>query len=332
MSNPLPPTPVPSLQIPLYAFVWRTTRKLQIRICILTALLSPLALVPLELQRRIIDDVTVSRDVTLLVELGLAYLAAILALGALKYALNIQRGKALETAARDLRRRILLRVNAAAPEAGGDAPQIDAGKVVSMLASESEDVAGFAADAFSLPLLQGGTILFVLGYLIWLNPIIAVLALVIYFPQAVIVPRTQNIINRWTVIVRRALRHLGLLAVQSGQKAPLDARRPPGSDLIDRVFTVRIRIYKRKYLLTALGNFLDALGPIVVLLIGGWLVAAGKAEVSTLFVFISGFQRVSDPWDQIVTFYRTISNSEVLYRMIGDTIEEGISAAPAGAA
>lgn len=321
LSTRLPLTPVPSLQIPLYAFVWRTTRRLQIRICGLTALLSPLALVPLELQRRIIDDVTVARDVPLLVALGLAYLAATIVLGALKYALNIQRGKALETAARDLRRRILLRVNAPSQRAEGATPEIDAGKVVSMLASESEDVAGFAADAFSLPLLQGGTILFVLGYLIWLNPIIAVLALVIYFPQAVIVPKTQKIINRWTVIVRRSLRHLGLLAVQFTPRGAVDAQRPPGSDLIDRVYGVRIKIYLRKYLLTALGNFLDALGPLVVLVIGGWLVIGGKTEVSTLFVFISGFQRVSDPWDQIVTFYRTISNTEVLYRMIGDTIE-----------
>ena len=321
LSTCLPPTSVPTLQIPLYAFVWRTTRTLQIRICILTALLSPLALVPLELQRRIIDDVTVARDVRLLVELGLAYLAVIIALGSLKYVLNIQRGKALETAGRDLRRRILMRVNSPAQQSDVRAPEIDAGKVVSMLASESEDVAGFAADAFSLPLLQGGTILFVLGYLIWLNPIIAVLALVIYFPQAVIVPKTQNIINRWTVIVRRSLRLLGLLAVQSAASGPADVPRLPGSELIDRVYSVRIKIYLRKYLLTALGNFLDALGPIVVLLIGGWLVIGGKAEVSTLFVFISGFQRVSDPWDQIVTFYRTISNSEVLYRMIGDTIE-----------
>jgi ABC-type bacteriocin/lantibiotic exporter with double-glycine peptidase domain len=321
LSTVSPPPPVPSLQIPLYAFVWRTTRKLQIRICFLTALLSPLALVPLELQRRIIDNVTTARDVRVLIELGLAYLAALIALGAFKYALNIQRGKALETAGRDLRRRILMRVNTPAQQTEGRATEIDAGKVVSMLASESEDVAGFAADAFSLPLLQGGTILFVLGYLIWLNPIIAVLALVIYFPQAVIVPKTQNIINRWTVIVRRSLRLMGLLAVQSSENATADPQHPPGSDLIDRVYAVRMKIYARKYLLTALGNFLDALGPIVVLVIGGWLVIDGKTEVSTLFVLISGFQRVSDPWDQIVTFYRTISNSEVLYRMIGDTIE-----------
>lgn len=312
---------MPSLQIPLYSFVWRTTRKLQIRICVLTALLSPLALVPLELQRRIVEDVTTTRDIVLLIELGLAYLAALIALGAFKYVLNIQRGKALETAGRDLRRRILIRVNSPAPQIEGNAAEIDAGKVVSMLASESEDVAGFAADAFSLPLLQGGTILFVLGYLIWLNPIIAVLALVIYFPQAVIVPKTQNIINRWTLIVRRSLRLMGLLAVQSSESASGSAKRPPGSELIERVYAVRIKIYSRKYLLTALGNFLDALGPLVVLIVGGWLVIDGKTEVSTLFVLISGFQRVSDPWDQIVTFYRAISNSEVLYRMIADTIE-----------
>lgn len=325
LSTRLAPLPVSSLKISLYAFVWRTTQKLQIRICLLTALLSPLAMVPLELQRQIINDVTGSRDIRTLVLLGLGYLAMIVAQGALKYTLNIQRAMALEAAGRDLRRRILLRVNLPDRKAEGGPAEIDAGKVVSMLASESDDVAGFAADAFALPMLQGGTVVFVLGYLMWLQPIIAVLALVIYFPQAIIVPKTQQVINRWTLIVRRSLRYLGLLAVQPIANAPLTspqvATRPPGSDLVDRIFKVRMKIYYRKYLLTALGNFLDALGPIVVLMLGGWMVILGKTEVSTLLVFISGFQRVSDPWDQIVTFYRTISNSDVLYRMIGDTIE-----------
>jgi len=312
---------MPTLKVPLYAYVWRTTRTMQIRICIITAILSPLSMLPLELQRRIINDATERHNIRLLVLYGLAYVATALVQGGLKYGLNMQRGVVLETVARDLRRRILQRVSPPGLQSGRMVAGINAGKVVSMLAAESEDVAGFAADAISLPLLQFGTITFVLGYLLWLQPAIAVLAFVIYFPQAVIVPMTQRTINRMARMRMRLVRYLGHLAVRRTPRDAYDPARPPGSVLIDRIFRIRIWIYLRKFFLTALGNFLDSLGPIVVLVVGGWLVIHGRTEVSTLVVFISGFQRLSDPWDQIVSFYRSVTNTDVIYRLIRDTIE-----------
>ena len=71
-----------------------------------------------------------------------------------------------------------------------------------------------------------------------------------------------------------------------------------------------------KFFLTALGNFLDALGPLIVFAVGGWLVIHGEVPVSTIVVFISGVQKVSDPWDQLITFYRTASNSQAKYELI----------------
>lgn len=86
-------------------------------------------------------------------------------------------------------------------------------------------------------------------------------------------------------------------------------------------------------LLTFLGNFLDALGPLGVLFVGGIVVLYGRADIPTLLVFISGFQRVVDPWDQLINFYRTAANAGVKYRLIVDTVGpsavEAASLAPA---
>ncbi len=79
-------------------------------------------------------------------------------------------------------------------------------------------------------------------------------------------------------------------------------------------------IYRVKFFLTFVGNFVDALGPLIVLSVGGWLVLNGKAEVGTLVVFVSGFQKVAEPWDQLLTFYRTTSNARTKYRLIVDTL------------
>ena len=40
----------------LYAYIWQNSRRGQIVLCVLTALVSFLTAVPLELQRRIVDD------------------------------------------------------------------------------------------------------------------------------------------------------------------------------------------------------------------------------------------------------------------------------------
>jgi ABC-type bacteriocin/lantibiotic exporter with double-glycine peptidase domain len=67
---------------------------------------------------------------------------------------------------------------------------------------------------------------------------------------------------------------------------------------------------------------LDALGPIIVLVVGGYLVIQGRTEVSTLVVFISGFQKLGDPWNELVTFYRTAANAQVAYALVAESLDE----------
>jgi ABC-type bacteriocin/lantibiotic exporter with double-glycine peptidase domain len=91
--------------------------------------------------------------------------------------------------------------------------------------------------------------------------------------------------------------------------------------MIEMIFKIRMLIYRKKYLLTFLGNFLDSLGPLVVLVVGGYLVMRGEANVSALVVFISGFQKISSPWDQLINFYRSVSNARVTYRLVAEAID-----------
>ena len=72
----------------------------------------------------------------------------------------------------------------------------------------------------------------------------------------------------------------------------------------------------------AIRSYYDSLGPIVVLVVGGYMVIQKQTDVSTLVVFISGFQRLSGPWDQLVTFYRTVSNARVTYGLIADALAD----------
>jgi ABC-type multidrug transport system fused ATPase/permease subunit len=304
----------------LYRYVWRTSRPKQLVICLLTMMIAPLSAVILELQRRIVDDAVGARSMRLLAMLCAVYVGVICLRTGLKYALSMYQGAAVETVARDLRLRILKKMRVPGHNRKQEASNSDSGTVVSLLGAETEDMSGFAGDALSLPLLQTGTIVYVVGYLLWVEPVITILALIVYFPQAVIVPVIQHTINRLGRLRIRLARHLGNMAVSvSGRSAA--AKRAPGGILIDRLYRIRIWIYLRKYFLAELGNFLDHLGPVIVLAIGGYFAIQGKAQASTLVVFISGLQKISDPWNQLINFYRTVSNTAVMHAMIFAKLE-----------
>lgn len=94
------------------------SRKQQIAICVLTMVLAPLMMVPLELQRQITNKAVESRDVTLLIELGIVYFLVICVQGSMKYALNMLKGQSVEVIARDIRQRIVERVSASGRRGG----------------------------------------------------------------------------------------------------------------------------------------------------------------------------------------------------------------------
>lgn len=300
----------------LYAYVWKKSRRQQLLICLLTMVLAPLMMVPLELQRRIVNGALVDKSMTLLIWLCAAYLGIVSLQGAIKFALNMIKGAAVETIARDIRLRTVGDTSVAGRRHTAAVTPASAGTIVSMLAAETEDVSGFGGEAFGLPLLTGATIFYVVAYLLWIEPMIAILAVALYLPQALIVPVTQRAINRLARLRILNVRSIGRIAVE---RAPSNVT---GHVIIQRIYKLRIAIYARKYALAALGNFLDALGPIVVLSFGGYMVINGATQVGTLLVFISGLNKIADPWDQLINFYRSVSNTAVAYDMIRGQIDQ----------
>lgn len=302
----------------LFAFIWRVSIRKQVLLCMLTIVVSLLTTVPLELQRRIVDDAIHDRALGYLALLAIIYLGVLLVQGGLKYLLNVYRGWLVEDVARLLRHMIF----DGTQKPDGHAA-VKKGAVVSMVSSEVEDLAGFVGDSISFPLLQIGTAVSAMGYLIWVEPRIAIFAALLYMPQLLVVPLGQRRINRWGNIHARLLRKMGDTIVSSD----LDRKGRPRHlrrfrRLVQGAFRTRISIYRVKFFLTFFGNFLDALAPLIVLSVGGWLVIRGEVEVSTLVVFITGFQKVADPWDQLLTFYRTASNAGVKYHLIADALPE----------
>jgi hypothetical protein len=133
-------------------YVLKTSGLHQLFLLLLTVGLFLLEIVPLELQRRIVNDLVKHRDYRLVIVLCAVYAGTVLVQGGTKLVLNVYRSWVGERATRDLRRRIRVLVSSpSAASSGSEARGIQA----SMIVAEVEPIGAFVGASISEPLPQG---------------------------------------------------------------------------------------------------------------------------------------------------------------------------------
>src|SRR5689334_15622076 len=128
---------VPDWAMPrsLFGYIWQVSRRHQVGLCLLSITVFLLSAVPLELQRRIVNDAIGMHALDTIVWLAFAYAAVALTEGAVKLWLNVYRSWVSERAVRDLRRRVgALTGNAITQEKRA----ISGGVEISMILTEAE--------------------------------------------------------------------------------------------------------------------------------------------------------------------------------------------------
>jgi ABC-type bacteriocin/lantibiotic exporter with double-glycine peptidase domain len=304
----------------LYKYIIQKSGRAQIIAVILTLAVVPLATVPLDLQRRMLNDAVADGNLSLLIQLGLLYLGAIALSDSLKYAMNRMRGRISAQVTHALRHSVYYCVyTVVKPESWkqGERRGVDEGAVVSMLSSEVEKLGAFAGQAISQPLLQIGTALVVIGYMLFIEPLVAGIALALYAPQLFIVPWLQRKINELALSRAVYVRKLGAFVVEIAEEDAIGNDVPEQFlDITNDIFAVRLRIEKLKWLMKALNNFLMKLGPFGIIAFGGYMVMQGNLEVGVIVAFISGFERLGGPMRDTIAFYRQVSDAHMKYALL----------------
>jgi len=298
-----------------FGYVWEVSSRHQSGLCLLSVAVFLLSAVPLELQRRIVNDAIGKGAIDMIVWLAIAYAAVALAEGAVKLWLNIYRSWVSERAVLDLRRGIgALTGNALAAENRADSEGVE----ISMILTESEPIGGFVGMSISEPLLQGGILVSVFGYLVWLEPWMALVSMAVFSPQLVFVPLMQRAMNRRASERIHTLRAVsgGIVGATGGDTALAAAQ----DGHIDHVFTLNMGIYKLKFTMNFLMNLMHHLGVASVLGVGGWFAAHGRIEVGTVVAFVSGLAKVNDPWGDVVNWYREMTAVNMRYRLVADAM------------
>ena len=312
----------------VYRYIFNNSFKQQFLVVLLTLSLIPLAPVPLELQRRLMDDAIAQNDTDLLFQLAIYYLIALLFAAGLKTWMKIQRGFISARIVHSLRSSVYHCIYTMVPPSKlkkqpDNDDQVDEGAVVSMLSSEVEKLGGFSGSAISGPLLQIGTLLSILGYMFWVEPLVASIALALYSPQFFIVPYFQKRLNRLARDKAMKVRELGAFIVDNAENDLVSKEAPPTFlTLTKQILKIRMRFLMGKNLMKAIINLLIALGPFGVIAFGGWLVIQDRLELGVILAFVSGLERFGGPIRQLIAEYSQITEAQMRYQMLLDSFPD----------
>jgi ABC-type multidrug transport system fused ATPase/permease subunit len=244
------------------------------------------------------------------------YLVVVLLQGGLKFVLNIYRGSVIEAACQRLRLEPKLIAVATSETEGRPEEQ---GVAISVVTSEVDAVGGFVGVSFSDLVLNGGILLSVFGYMLFLEPWMAIVALGLFIPQVFFIPILQEAINRRTAERIKTVRGIAVDMVDT-TNGNGKRRETTYRGRVDEVYRLNMQIYRRKFGMTFLMNLLHQLGVIGILSVGGGLLLQGETEVGTVVAFISGLTRTSDPWNDLVDYFRNLTNAGVKYQLIEQVV------------
>ena len=207
-------------------------------------------------------------------------------------------------------------------ETVGDTAIDKSGTVVTMISTEAEAVGKFVGDCISTPIVQAGTLLSVLSYMLYTEPRLGLVVLFIAVPQLVLVPLIQRRMNAQTSERVRTLRHAGDLVVDSirGSGEAGNSLKSQIGKAFETIYGVRLRVFKLKFGLKFLVSALQSVGVFALLFAGGIMVLNGSTEIGIVVAFISGLDRVLDPWRELIAFVRSTSAARVQFELIESTL------------
>lgn len=315
----------------IFAFLKRYAWKQQVLILALTALTLPLGYATLELPKLIInralgtDSAPVFFDMEwnrleLLWTLCGLFLLVVLASGALKYVVNVYAGVVSERMLRRLRFQLFDHVlRFPLPHLR----RLSQGELVQMINAEVEPLGGFVGEAVTTPGLQGGTLLISLTFMFVQDPVLGFAAIALYPLQIWLIPRLQAQVNqlgkqRVRQVRRNAERisetAAGVRDIRGNNATMFERARFSGE--LAKVFDIRFDIYKKKFLIKFLNNFLAQLGPFFFYAIGGYLVIQGDLTVGALVAVIGAQKDIASPWKELLSFYQTLYDVRIKYDQV----------------
>jgi len=316
----------------LYRYLLRHTWRDQVFLLVLTAISFPLVYVNLELPKRIVNNAIQGKripetflgfqvtQVSYLMTLSLLLLALITVNGGLKYMINVYSGVVGERTLRRMRHdlyQLVLRF---------PLPQfktMSAGEIIPMIVAETEPVGGFIGDSIVLPIFQGGLLCTYITFIFMQDPWLGLAAIALYPPQAYLIPRLQRKIN---LLAKERVQTARQLSDRIGESVAgfaeirgndtIQLERADISHRLGTIYAIRYEIFRRKYFVKFLNNFLAQITPFFFYSVGGYLVIKGSLSLGALVAVLAAYKDILSPWKELLNWYATKEDVRIKHEQI----------------
>ena len=308
---------IPIIKRSLFSWILAGNLKLQLLLLLIIVMMVFVRVLPLEMQKRIINEAINLRNIDKLIVYSSYYLGAVFIFSVLKYLTNIiQTLITQRTTARmrkDLYHHILtLPLNFFR--------KTQPGTVVNALSTELTLPGNFVGMAIASPATNILTLLAFAIYLFILNPLLAAVSLSIYPIVVFLVPLLQRGVNKANKKRVDAARKFsariaesisGIHEIHGNGSYRIENRKYDA--LVNRLLKIRIVWSLYRFAVKTSNGFFTSLGPFLVFLLGGYLTIKGQLELGALVAFLSAQERLFDPWKDLIEFYQVYQDGRINY-------------------
>jgi len=312
----------PVVKRSLFSWVLAGNGKLQALLVLVIVVTVFARVLPLEMQKRVVNEAIKLRDTDLLFMYCGIYLVSVVTASGLKYLITLIQTligqRVLARMRKDLYHHILtLPLNFFR--------RTQPGMVVSSLITELTTSGNFAGMAVAVPITNILTLLAFSGYLLYLNWMLALISLAIYPCVFFLVPMLQknaNKANKQRVDNTRILSSkiaesiTGIHEIQSNGAFSIENRKY--DRIVEKLLSIRVRWTLFTQGVKVTNNFFTAMGPFLIFIVGGYLSMKGRLELGALVAFISAQEKLYDPWKELIEFYQVYQDASVRYKRTMD--------------
>ncbi len=318
----------------MFTFIWKHSKRDQLILLAFTSVLFPFLFLTLELPKRIINDAIGAQSatvfvfgyelsqVTFLALLCVAFLASVLAHGLLKMRINTMKGVLSERLLRRLRYGLIARMLRFPSSYFQRTSQ---GEIVSMVTGETEPMGGMMGDALTQPVLQAGQMLTILTFLFLQSVWFGLAACALIPLQAWLIPKLQrqiNLMNKERIKeVRKLAGMIGESAVGSSTLRSHGGWRYRLAQVTERLgvlYAIRFQIYRKKFFMKFINNFITQLTPFFFFSVGGYLVIQGAVSLGALVAALAAYKDLSSPWKELLAYYNQAQDMSLRWEIVQD--------------
>jgi ABC-type multidrug transport system fused ATPase/permease subunit len=301
----------------LFSWIFAKNKKLQL-LLVASAAVSVFAnVIPLEMQKRIVNEAINLRKIDLLMIYCGVYLAAFVASSGLKFLINSLQTIIGQRTVTDMRKELF---GHAITLPLSFYRRTQPGLVVAAMTTELATAGDFVGMSIAVPATNLLMLAAFAGYLLWLNPLLAAITLSVYPIVLLLVPVLQNrvnVYNRKRVDAGRKLSGkigesvAGIHEIQANGAYAIERRK--FAQLADRLRRIRIIWRLLRYGIKAANSMFTNLSRFLVFAFGGYLAIRGNLELGALVAFLSAQEKLYDPWKELIEFYQAYKASSVTY-------------------